>query len=159
MNIHPYSGTEVSVEKSQGDIKKLLQKYGCSAVQTAEDMHKGLVVIRFCRLIEGSDKAVWIRFTVQIPKVEEPTRVRYGSSKEKIMRERLDQAERQAWRALYYALKSRMESVVFGIETFEEAFLAHAEIVTRDGQKMTFGEWAIPGMKSGQLQLPARTEA
>lgn len=155
MKIQAYSGTEVSAEKSQQDIKRLLQRYGCSAVQTAEDMIQGLIVLRFARLIEGSDQVVWIRFTCEIPKVEPPERVRYGTSKEKILRERLDRAERQAWRALYYALKSRMESVAFNIESFEEAFLSHIEIVTKTGEKGTMGDWALPLLRAGRLQLPA----
>lgn len=42
--------------------------------------------------------------------------------------------KRSRWRALYLSIKARLVSVVTGIETFEEAFLAH--VVLADGQSV-----------------------
>ena len=47
-----------------------------------------------------------------------------------------DQARRQRWRALLLSIKAKLAAVDDGIETFEQAFLAH--IVMPDG--LTVGE-------------------
>lgn len=47
-----------------------------------------------------------------------------------------DQARRQRWRSLLLAIKAKLAAVDDGIETFEQAFLAH--IVMPDG--LTVGE-------------------
>jgi hypothetical protein len=47
-----------------------------------------------------------------------------------------DQSRRQRWRALLLAIKAKLAAVDDGIETFEQAFLAH--IVMPDG--LTVGE-------------------
>jgi hypothetical protein len=52
--------------------------------------------------------------------------------------EAYEQACRQRYRALSLAVKAKLESVEAGIETFEQAFLAH--IVLPNNQ--TVGEWA-----------------
>jgi hypothetical protein len=51
-----------------------------------------------------------------------------------------------------------MESILYGMETFEEAFLSHVEVVGPHGTKITFGEWALPLMRQGHLQIPDRAE-
>jgi len=67
-----------------------------------------------------------------------------------------DQAIRQRWRALLLAIKSKLESVDCGIETFEEAFLAH---IVMPGTGETMGAHLIPQLehltkKKGVPQLP-----
>ncbi|KKL50766.1 hypothetical protein LCGC14_2302160, partial [marine sediment metagenome] len=59
------------------------------------------------------------------------------------------------WRAVYWALKSRMESISYGIETFEQAFLAHFEAgLDEKGRSVTIGDRLIPRLRAGQLALP-----
>jgi hypothetical protein len=73
-----------------------------------------------------------------------------------------DEAERlrrQQWRALLLCIKAKLEAVASGIETFEEAFLAH--VVMPDGR--TVYEHTAPRIeqiaKGGELRplLPAPT--
>lgn len=52
------------------------------------------------------------------------------------------QEERSAWRCLLLAIKSKLQSVESGLETFEEAFLAH--VVLSDG--MTVYERTAPSI-------------
>ncbi|WP_210205670.1 hypothetical protein [Pseudaminobacter salicylatoxidans] len=39
-----------------------------------------------------------------------------------------EQACRSRWRALYLCIKAKLESIDSGIETFEDAFLAHIQM-------------------------------
>jgi hypothetical protein len=61
-----------------------------------------------------------------------------------------EQYERGIWRAVFWAIKSRMESVEFGIETFQEAFLSHFEIPGTNNQ---IGDILIPRLETGHLRL------
>ena len=58
--------------------------------------------------------------------------------------------ERGLWRAVFWAIKSRMEAVEFGIETFMEAFLSHFAIPGTDTQ---IGERIIPQLKTGHIRM------
>jgi hypothetical protein len=138
-------------------IRKLLQQYGCTATAVAEDFKKGEIQLRFAHLFEGSDdRGMFVRMIVHFPKVAANySRYRSRENAEVAARE---QACRQAWRVIYHSIKSRLESVIFGVETFEEAFLSHIEIVTTEGEKMTMGDWALPRMASGRLALKARED-
>jgi hypothetical protein len=68
-----------------------------------------------------------------------------------------DQACRERWRALLLCIKAKLESVESGIETFEDAFLAHIQMP--DG--LTVGEHVKPNIalayehQSMQPLLPA----
>lgn len=151
-----YRDTEVSPERSQMAIRKLLQQYGCTAIAVAEDFKKGEIQLRFAHLFEGSDRGMIVRMVVHFPKVPvNYSRYRNRENAEQAARE---QECRQGWRVIYHSIKSRLESVIFGVETFEEAFLAHLEVVTTEGQKMTMGEWALPRMASGHLALKAKED-
>src|SRR6185437_13211207 len=56
----------------------------------------------------------------------------------------------QKWRALLLAIKSKLESVSSGIESCEEAFLAH--VVMPDG--ITVGQHARPRIESAYKGAP-----
>jgi hypothetical protein len=58
----------------------------------------------------------------------------------------LKREERRRWRALFLALKAKLVSIEEGIETFDDAFLAH--IVAADGR--TVADHLAP-----QLAAPA----
>lgn len=53
-----------------------------------------------------------------------------------------DQQRRSKWRGLLLCIKAKFESIESGVETFEDAFLAH--IVTPNG--LTVGEQAKPAI-------------
>lgn len=111
--------TKVPVAQSRSEIEHLLSRYGADQFGTASDTTEGLAMIQFRYAMR------MIRFKLSIP----------GTMN--------DQQLRQHWRALVLAIKSKLESVECGIETFEEAFLAH--VVMPDGQ--TFGKFAIPAIE------------
>jgi len=54
-----------------------------------------------------------------------------------------EKSTRQIWRALLLAVKSKLESVESGIETFDEAFFAHIVI---PGKGRTIGQEILPSL-------------
>lgn len=113
--------TRVPVTQSRTDIERLLEKHKARQYGTAVDYEARTARVPF-RL---HDRIV--RFVIGLP---DPARLRG---------ERLQQAERQRWRALLLVLKAKLESVENNIESFDHAFLSQivmpndrtvAEIVT-----------------------------
>jgi hypothetical protein len=115
------SKTKVPVDRTIAEIQKLLVTYKADSFAFATE--KGRIAIMF----RMSNKAV--RFVLPLPLEN-----RYS------VKTKFEQDLRQKYRALLLAIKAKLESVASGIETFEQAFMAH--IVLPSGQ--TFGEWAIP---------------
>lgn len=109
--------TKVPAEQSRTEIERLLRQHkaGAVAVYTSDDK----VAVAF----EMRDRRIMFRLVM--PKSE-------------------DQKRRQRWRSLLLTIKAKLTSVEDGIETFEEAFLAH--IVMPDGS--TVGENVKPAIAS-----------
>lgn len=142
-----YQSTNTQVAKSQEDIRRILVKYGADGVQFSEDWKEMVLHIRFLYTIGATQYRVI--FKVPIPRAETTTAT--GRKKTQNQRDILQrQYERGIWRAIFWAIKSRMESIEFGIETFQEAFLSHFEI---PGSNQQIGEFLIPRLISGNLKL------
>lgn len=145
-----YQQSSSPVAKSQEDIRRILSKYGADGVQFAEEWGKMLLHVRFLYTIEKTQHSVCFR--VPIPKAESNSsagRPRSDSAKLKLQ----EQYERGIWRAVFWAIKSRMEAVEFGIETFAEAFLSHFEIPGTDKQ---LGEVLVPKLIDGSIKQIGR---
>jgi hypothetical protein len=142
-----YQHSETPVAKSQEDIRRILAKYGADGVQFSEDWKAMLLFVRFLYTLGKIQHSVVFR--VPIPKAESVSpggRYRSPSARQKLQ----EQYERGIWRAVFWAIKSRMESVDFGIETFQEAFLSHFEVPGSDKQ---IGEFLIPRLETGTLRM------
>jgi hypothetical protein len=120
-------GTIVSVARSQEEIQRLVRKHGARKVGTYTDDDAAVVTF------QTNDRTV--KFRIPMPGPKDP---RVVAAAAKIHRDResaLDRAleaeERRRWRALVLVIKARLEAVAEGVETFDEAFLAH--IVTPGG--------------------------
>lgn len=100
--------TKVPVDQSRTEIERTLQRYGAARFAYFTEPGKAIIVF------EAKDRRM--RFDLPVPAGE--------SDKDR-------QAARQKWRALLLCIKAKLESVASGIETFEEAFLAH--VVMPDG--------------------------
>ena len=116
----PYAtNTYVPVERTRAEIEHVVHKYGANKFAIATDSQSRIVMIEFAMRNRR------LRFELKQPPVEHPQKVR------------------SAWRALLLAIKAKLESVASGIETFDEAFLAH--VVMPDGRR--FGEIVIPQLE------------
>lgn len=107
--------TRVPVSQSKNEIESLLAKYKADQFGSASDTMSGAAMVQF--RYQGRI----IRFEMMTKNLSE-------------------QQVRQRWRALLLGIKSKLECVESGIETFDDAFLSH--IVMPDGR--TFGKLAIP---------------
>jgi hypothetical protein len=138
---HYAAQTSVPVEKSLGEIKGTLARYGASEFGYMENATQAAIGFK----VRG-----WtVRFVLPLPdRASDEFRYRIdGRSSRKFLREPAKQHEaweqacRQRWRALALCIKAKLEAVECGITSFEEEFLAHIVLPTT-GQ--TLGEWAIP---------------
>lgn len=134
------SGTSVSSDRSQAEIKSTLQRYGASKYAFFEEGERSAIVF------EVADRR--LRFILPLPSRtadEFVFRFYVGKKTDDVMpihkqHQKWDQACRQRWRALALAIKAKLEAVESGITTFEDEFLAH--IVLTDGK--TIGEHLSP---------------
>lgn len=126
--------TKVPVDVTRTEIEKTLARYGANKFAYFSEQGRAIIVF------EANERR--LRFDLPLPE---------GDS------DKAQQQRRQRWRALLLAIKSKLESVASGIETFEEAFLAH--VVMPDG--ITVGQHARPRIESAykgepmQALLPA----
>lgn len=129
--------TKVAVAQTRIEIEALLKRAGAVRIVTMDEPDEAAVM---CRLAERL-----IKITIPME----------GAN---------DQTRRARWRALLLTIKAKREAVESGIETVEQAFLAH--IMLPDGR--TLSEWAEPTLRlayetgempSDPLRLPAPGKA
>ena len=122
-----YESTSVPVERSQGQIRKLLSGAGASRLAFAEERDDDGQRWAAVQFVVGLH-AVRLRVPLK-PVDEREVRAKLNRSRTKTIDEIRDvlyeQEERRIWRVLAWNLKARMVAVDEQVETFEEAFLAH----------------------------------
>lgn len=121
-----YETTEVQVDKSQADVRRLLREHGATNFSFGEGTFDGVVwaLVEFVH----HDQLVRIRVPLKMPDTQVvATKARRATSRTaaQIRDEMLEQEARRIWRVLLHGLKARLVSVQEGVETFEQAFLAH----------------------------------
>lgn len=138
-------GTTVSVEKSESEIRAVLRKYGATTFVIGQDVGRAQVAF------EMRDRKIIMRMALPRPADKAYTHFKRGSSL--IARtaagahDAWEQACRERWRSLLLCLKAKLESVESGIETFDQAFLAH--MMLPGGA--TVGEWVAEPANAKQL--------
>jgi len=117
--------TTVPFEKSIAEIVALVKRSGATQIGKFES-EEGFQV-------QFAIKDRLIRFRLKFPALDTiPRRNGNNAVLSEVQRKgRLDQAIRQRGRALLLVIKAKLESVESGIETLEQAFLAH--VVMSDG--------------------------
>jgi hypothetical protein len=118
------SGTSVSVEKTEGEIKAVLRRYGATAMASFEGPHYAVIAF------EMKDRRITMRLPLPDKEADEfrrtPSKRQVRSADQQLAA--WEQACRARWRALFLCIKAKLESVESGIETFEDAFLAHIQM-------------------------------
>jgi len=124
-------GTSVDFDKSIAEIITLLRRAGAGKIGQFDDLS------RYAIQFTLADRT--IRFHLPIPSIEDMPQ--YDGHRRTLTRDqrasRLAQARRQRGRALLLVIKAKLESVESGIETIEQAFLAH---VVMPGDQRTIYE-------------------
>jgi hypothetical protein len=130
--------TSVSVDKTEAEIKATIRRYGATAFASMEG--NGMAIIAF----QMKDRHITFKLPLPDPAAKEfqftPAKRQTRSPEQRLAA--WEQACRSRWRALYLCIKAKLESVEAGIETFEDAFMAHIKMP--DG--LTFGEHARPAI-------------
>ena len=125
--------TTVSVAKTRVEIEKLLMKHAVTRQATAQEDGKAMV------LFEKDGRRVC--FTMKLPRVRDFAGHRHPQRA-------WEQECQSMWRALLLTLKSKFVALETGIETFEQAFLAH--IVLPNGERV--GEWLAPQLAASYMR-------
>ncbi|MEJ6490810.1 hypothetical protein PQI23_13895 [Leucobacter sp. USCH14] len=113
------SKTDVTSDRSRGEIEKTLGRYG--ATHFAYMTEPGAARIAF----QAGGRQV--RFTIPLPDPEarEFTHHSRGMRTASARETAYEQATRQKWRALALVVKAKLEAIESGIATFEQEFYAH----------------------------------
>lgn len=130
--------TTVSSSASRIDIDDVLTRHGADRVAVITESGRAGVMFEM--------RGRRIRFELRLPDRRDP---QFTHTPSKGLRrsdgaaaEAYEQAVRQSWRALYLVIRARLEAIEAGIETFEEAFLAH--VVLPSGE--TVGDLTAPAI-------------
>lgn len=141
----PFEDTSVSVERSQGQIRKLLRDAGAEGVQFSEEWNPPAYYVRFLwRLTPPDAGAAPVVQAVRL-KVQPLPENHGGVSKS------AEQRERQGWRGIAHYLEGTIKAATFGLIRFEDIFLSFMEL---EPQGRTIGDVVIAQLEQGQLALP-----
>lgn len=134
-------GTSVPAQKTRLEIEMLVAKHGAKRFASGFDDTKAVISFSLANRM--------VRFTVPLPTEAEVKKGRTARSKADLR----DQLARERWRALLLAIKSKLVAVETGVESFEQAFLAH--VVMPNGR--TVGEEMAPIVAQAYLSggMPA----
>ncbi len=141
--------TTVTIEKSRADVERLLEKFGTTAFAYFRSELKEQVAFAYRKMA--------VRLDIPVPSPSDDT-IRLtpaGHDRAPAEIEKRWRAEhRRRWRCLFLVVKAKLVGIADGIETFEEAFLAHMVIGGH-----TLGERIVPQLErareTGVLELPA----
>lgn len=115
--------TSVSVSKTKGEIDGLLRKHRASGFGVFEEQTRAMLVFEM-----ASRRIV---FHLPLPNQMDKKFILTGRGQRRTAEASMaawEQACRSRWRALFLCIKAKLESIESGIETFEDAFLAHIQM-------------------------------
>lgn len=133
--------TSVSVEKSQAEVRAILNAHGCTKYAAIDDEGRAFVTAVLVK--DGS--ALTVRFCVTLPDRKDKAITHYKTRggwlhprAEGAAEAAYAQECRRRWRCLVLLLKAKFAAVDSGIVQFQDEFLAH--LVLPGGA--TVGDWA-----------------
>lgn len=152
----PYSGTEVTPERSKYEIEGLLRKYGIDGVSWTEiwsenraqlqfllqDERKRPILVRLQPPPFATKRKTWDAATGRYEQVDAPNWA-------------------QSYRLLKAYLKAKLESVAYGLRDIEEEFLSDIVVHDEEGHETTVKEMIDRQVEAGKLRLslPPPSEA
>lgn len=129
-------GTTVAIETTNGQIKAMLRRAGANDYATYENNDSAAIAFRLNDLNIRMKIPLPDRFAKRFTHTDEKQLVRSDGAAERLW----EQACKECWRALHLCLKAKLEAIDAGVETFEDAFLAHVQTATGE----TIGERLRP---------------
>jgi len=149
----PYKSTKIDPDHTRVEIDKLLRKYGVKKIIWASDYESNDVQLAF--EVEAEIQGIRKGFTVMVRPPLILKRVRVYNRV--LMKSEHIQVPNwpQSMRILYWYLKSKIESVAFGLVSIEKEFLSQIMISLPEGNS-TVGEALEPVMMRDKLStIPA----
>jgi len=130
--------TSVAVSKSEAEVKAVIRRYGATSFASFETAAAAMIAF------EMQGRRVVFKLPLPDRRSRQFTETPSGkwARSEKQAEQAWEQACRSRWRALLLCIKAKLESVEAGIETFDDAFLAHIQMP--DG--LTVGEHVRPNI-------------
>jgi hypothetical protein len=121
--------TSTGVPQSKMELERILRRYGAEQFSTAQDYSKGLVVVQFTipNTPDRGARMIPVRFPVESRRIYDRLFGRPASA-DGYNPKRLEQAERVAWRNVILWVDAQLSAASIGLQTVEEAFIAHAAI-------------------------------
>lgn len=120
-------GTGVSAEKTESEIKATLRRYGATSFASFESSTEAMLAF------EMQGRRVLFKLPLPNRDAKEFTHRRVNASS--VLPRSADEAMKvwsqacnERWRSLLLCIKAKLESVETGIESFEDAFLAHIQM-------------------------------
>jgi len=124
-----YQKTTVETSKTQEKIEKMLEELGIGSIRFTKDRGNYTV-----------------EFLVNLHEGEHPRKVKINIPMEDTEKSGEERNKEQIYRVLFHNLKNRFVSVVNGLKTFDEEFLADLVII-HEGKEKTIGEILAPQYK------------
>ena len=140
----PYSNTAVPYERTKAEIELLLKSYGVKGIRwTSMEGQDDVLEFIVEAEIRGIKKQIGI--TVKPPHILTHKRIRGRGivSTENIAQE---------YRLLYHWIKTKIESVVWGLSTIEKEFLSEVTMKLPDGRTTSVGEIVLGLVSEDRLQ-------
>ena len=159
------ASTSVPSSRSQGELEKLLRRYGATGFGVMNDYQSQKITVSF-RVPDNGDKGapqIPIRLEVDVRTVYDalygrPTKATRNPEGKLVMAwdasgydgKGITQAERVAWRQLILWVDAACSAATSGVQKISEAFFAHTVVRGEDGtqrrlvehlDQVTGGEW------------------
>ena len=145
--------TSVSVEKSQAEVRAILNAHGCTKYAAIDDEGRAFVTA----VLVKAGSTVGVRFCVTLPDRKDKAITHYTKRGWSYARSvtaadaAYTQECRRRWRCLVLLLKAKFAAVDGGLVQFQDEFLAH--LVLPGGG--TVGDWAAkeigPAIAEGRM--------
>ncbi len=153
--------TTVTIEKSKGDISKLLRDWGCERIAWEEDYKHGYIALLFVWSKEEQSYAARLQITIptetQLRGDPQNADGRTGKPNENKTRLAVERAGRSEMRLLLLWLKAAFAAVDAGIIEADVVFLPF--LVVRDGQTVSdVVRRNLPALISGQTNFKQLTK-
>lgn len=149
-NRRPYDRSAVPVDRTKEEIGKLLRDYGARAVNWAEDFTNGNIQLQFAI---DDDEGRTLRFRITPAAFMEPHKTWDALKGIHVTKTAPNWA--RSMRLLLAWLKTKLESIAFGLTSVEEEFLAQTVIRDSRGVEATVGDVVLPAIAGGHLALEA----
>jgi hypothetical protein len=146
-----YESTAIPVERSQGEIRKLLIRHQVAQLAFGEDRDE---TGQRWAAVTFRHGAFAVRIRVPLKVIDErAVTAKYmrarSKSRDEVRDGLYEQEERRIWRVMAWNLKARMVAVEEEVETFEQAFLPH--LLNPQTGRTVYEQLA----EDGHIELPA----